>query len=139
VGIHPNWDERIRRWPPSLFLRERCVVPYKEKLSSVEDIETMKIEPFSNLVPFRFVIKTEHKEELCAFLEKAGIVTRSFFYPMHKQPRLQEYRSCQCANTEMLYQKGICLPIHHHLQDKDVEYICSKIVAFFELKHAYVS
>lgn len=130
---------QFAKFPEILERRLKMWSLYENHLSGIEEVQTMKVVPFSNLVPFRFVIKTEHKEELCSFLEQAGVVTRSFFYPMHKQPRLQEYRSHDCVNAELLYKQGICLPIHHHLEEKDVEYICSKIAAFFELKHSYVS
>jgi perosamine synthetase len=124
---------QFSKFPQILERRLKIWKLYEELLSSNSEIETMKIAPFSNLVPFRYLIKTRYKEELSAFLEQSGIATRSFFYSMHLQPRLQEYRSHQCVNSELLYQQGICLPVHHHLSESDVGYICSKILGFFEL------
>lgn len=127
---------QFSKFPQILKRRLKIWSLYEDRLSGINGIETMKIESFSNLVPFRFLIKTEHKDELCLFLEKSGVATRSFFYPMHLQPRLQEYRSIHCKNAELLYQQGICLPVHHHLKEADAEYICAKIISFLEIKQA---
>jgi len=127
---------QFSKFPQILERRLKIWSLYEDYLSGKKEIETMKIASFSNLVPFRFLIKTEHKDELCVFLEKSGIASRSFFYPMHQQPRLREYRSHQCENAELLYQQGMCLPVHHHIKEADVEYICSKIMSFFEMKYS---
>lgn len=121
---------QFAKFPEILERRLKIWSLYQKLFAELDEIETMKVMPFSNLVPFRFLIKTKFKDELCLFLEKSGITTRSFFYPMHLQPRLQKYRSLQCKNAELLYQQGVCLPIHHHLQESDVEYICSTIATF---------
>lgn len=114
-------EERLRKW-----------AYYENKLSLIPDIQLMKIAPFSNLVPFRFPIKTKHKTELMKTLEEKGIATRSFFYPLHLQPKLKHFRSLPCKNTEKLYDEGICLPVHHHLQDSDIDYICDVIENFYQ-------
>ena len=129
---------QFSKFPEILNRRLKMWALYENLLSHQEGIQTMKVASFSNLVPFRFLIRTEYKEELCAFLEQAGIATRSFFYPMHRQPRLQEYAYHACENAELLYEQGICLPVHHHLKETDVEYVCSTITTFLEIKRSTV-
>ncbi len=121
---------QLAKFPEILTKRLHLWSLYERRLSKLQGIKVMKIAPFSNLVPFRFLIKSKKKEALSLFLENSGIATRSFFYPMHKQPRLQEYRFDSCHNAERLYEEGLCLPIHHHLQEEDVERICSVIDRF---------
>ena len=105
---------------------------YYELLDGTGDIRFMKINASSNLVPFRFPIRTKHKNELSAHLEKSGIQTRSFFYPLHKQTKLKKYRRVgKIEVSSELYKTGICLPIHAHISDENVKYICRQIKEFF--------
>lgn len=122
---------QMAKFPEILNHRLKVWSIYSDLLSEITEISTMALAPFSNLVPFRFLIRTKEKEKLCAFLEESGIATRSFFYPLHRQPHLKAFRSLSCSNTETLYDEGICLPVHSHLQESDVEYLCAKIKAFF--------
>jgi len=106
---------------------------YKELLEGVGDLEFLKVEEGSTFVPFRFFLKTKFKDELIKCLESKCIQTRSFFYPMHKQPPLKEYVSDDQAfsASEDLYEKGICLPLHAYLKNSDIAYITNKIKDFF--------
>ena len=103
---------------------------YKEMLSSISSIQVLKVAPFSNFVPFRFCFRTHKKEKLCRKLNREGISTRSYFFPMHLQPKLKHCISHNCRNSEILYEQGICLPIHHHLSRNSIEFICKKISFF---------
>lgn len=118
---------QLKKFPQILEHRLKIWSLYECLLADIPGIKTMRIEPFSNLVPFRFLIKTPFKEEVCKDLENAGVATRSFFYPMHLQPRLKEFRAMDCNNCELISQQGICLPVHQHLKESDVELICSTI------------
>jgi perosamine synthetase len=104
---------------------------YTEGLSDLSEIQPMRIAPESNLVPFRFAFLATKKTELCAFLEERGIGTRSFFYPMHMQPRLSHYRHGSVTTSEDLHQRGLCLPVHQHLTEKDIRRITGTIVQFY--------
>ena len=104
---------------------------YKENLFGVGDLKFMSIAPFSNLIPFRFLIRTQFKDALGQYLNQNEIATRSSFYPMHLQPKLAQYKTQDCPVSETLYQEGSCLPVHAHISDDDVLYICNKIKDFF--------
>lgn len=121
---------QLAKFPEILKRRLHLWDIYKTLLSKVQAIKMMEVAPFSNLVPFRFLIKSNKKEGLAQVLEQSGIATRSFFYPMNKQPKLQEYHSDGCQNAGRLYEEGLCLPVHHHLKEEDVERICYLISSF---------
>jgi perosamine synthetase len=109
---------------------------YAEELDGVGDIRLMKIHPRSELIPFRVPITTVHKPELEAFLCTNEIETRSFFYPMHLQPKLRSDPPESLPASERLYHTGLCLPVHHHISDADVLRICRTIRAFFASRGA---
>lgn len=123
---------QLNKFPQIVQKRLNKFAYYEEILSSVSEIQLLKLAPFSSFVPFRFCFRTDRKESLCLNLNKEGISTRSYFYPMHLQPKLKEYASHSCKNAELLYEQGVCLPIHHHLSRDDIEFICEKII--FSLK-----
>lgn len=74
------------------------------------------------------------------FLEEKGIQSRSFFYPMHKQPCFnfldkqnggaQNFSDNNFTNSVYGYEHGICLPIYPTLTDEDVKFICDTIKEF---------
>lgn len=114
-------EERLQKW-----------AQYEKRLSPIPEIKLMKIPTYSNLIPFRFPLKTKRKVELMKVLEESGIATRSFFYPLHQQPKLQSYSHLPCLNSEKLYDEGICLPIHHHLSSLEIDLICNVIEKFYQ-------
>jgi len=108
---------------------------YISLLRNVKHLSFLKINDKKNFIPFRFCILTKNKNELVRYLEKNKIQTRSFFYPLSLQPKLKKYKNDKGENAKRLYDTGICLPIHHLLENKDINYICNKIKKFFQKKY----
>ena len=109
---------------------------YYELLDGVGDLSFLKIEKHSSFVPFRFYVCTKYKKELSKFLEERGVQVRSFFYPMNRQPPLQKYNASgqEFANSDKLYDTGICLPLHYYLTRDDIRVIAYNIEKFFNTK-----
>ena len=105
---------------------------YKKMLNNVGDLKFGTVNNYSTFVPFRFYFLTSYKKKLMNYLEKNLIQTRSFFFPLHKQPQLKKYKNGGCKVTESLYKKGICLTIHNKISKKDIIFICNKIKTFFK-------
>ena len=105
---------------------------YIKLLKNVGDLQFAKIDKDSTFVPFRFFFLTSYKKRLMKYLEQNSIQTRSFFFPLHQQPKLKKYKNDECAVTKSIYKKGLCLPIHHKLSEKNIRFICRKIKIFFE-------
>ena len=84
-------------------------------------------------MPFRFPLTVENLKELSKFLEKNGVQTRNFFYPLHKQPCLNYLHSNddQFPVSIKLNEVGLVLPIHPSLKEKDIEFICGLILSFY--------
>jgi perosamine synthetase len=104
---------------------------YSRNLKGCKNIEIIEQPHYSNFVPFRFAFRSKKKKQIESCLQKHGIQTRSYFYPMHKQPAIKKYFPKMCyvslPVSEMLYKEGICLPIHEKIGKKEIDYICGLI------------
>jgi perosamine synthetase len=84
----------------------------------------------SDYIPFRFAFTSSLKERISEKLESNGVQTRSFFYPMHMQPQLTQYKqSKDMSVSEKLFDTGVCLPIHHGLSEEQIEKICKIVIS----------
>lgn len=71
------------------------------------------------------------RQELMARLEKDGIETRTFFYPVHAQPIYSDLgRSEMFPIADMLSRKGINLPSGNDLIEEEVDLVCDRIKAY---------
>jgi len=107
---------------------------YREQLEQLEQVEFVKLEDYSNFVPFRVNLKVKRQHELIQFLEKNNIQTRGFFYPMHRQPCFSYlgYKEEEFAVSNKLNQVGLSLPVFCDLTHGQINYICEKIKEFYK-------
>lgn len=96
---------------------------YRSQLEDTPGLRLLRVQSGSSFVPFRFIVASERRDALVAALERAGVQTRSVFYPLHRQPCLTEYVDRPLPVAERLYEEGICLPVHYGLTDGDIDYI----------------
>ena len=122
---------QLRKLPEILKDRAKKWKLYSEGLAGVGDLEFMQVLKGSDIVPFRFPITTKHRDAVMKSLETAGIQTRGFFYPMHLQPKLRSEPPARLPCAESLYERGICLPVHVHVTDSQIDQIVSVIRAHF--------
>lgn len=123
--------EQIKKFPEILSKRLDLCELYSTLLKDIPKIECMKVASFSNFVPFRFCITSPEKDKLEKHMNNNHIMTRSFFYPMHLQPKLSKYKTSKLSNSVRLYETGLCLPVHYNISKEDVYYICETIRDFF--------
>ena len=112
--------------------RKSDYIKYSNFLNGIGDLKFINVRKESTFIPFRFPIMTSYKNELISHLEKNRIQTRTFFYPLHLQPKFANYKNDNCPNTLKLYNSGICLPIYYSISSEDIEFICMKIIEFFK-------
>lgn len=122
---------QLTKLPQILEDRARKWTLYSEGLRGVGDLRFMKILKGSDIVPFRFPITTADRDNLMVTLEKAGIQTRGFFYPMHLQPKLKSDPPASLPVAERLNAEGICLPVHVHLSEGDIARVITTIRRHF--------
>jgi perosamine synthetase len=122
---------QLRKLPQIIADRLQRWDYYSTTLAGVGDLEFMEVFPESTLVPFRFPILTNERVKISAALEAEGMQTRGFFYPLHLQPKLKREPPQSLVVSEDLHRRGLCLPIHHHLTNTDLERIVSTIHRYF--------
>lgn len=113
---------------------------YNELLSSLseEHIVLPPEEPWAKSVFWMYSILVKNasiRDELMKSLERGGIETRTFFYPIHKQP----YYSSRFANENFpvaddISMRGINLPSGNGLTEEEVSYVCQNVIDFFRRK-----
>jgi perosamine synthetase len=114
---------QLRKLPEIVSKKRENHARYVANLSDVRGVRWLHVQAGSSHVPFRFALVSERRAQLVAALERAGIQTRSFFYPLHLQPALQKYAQEPLPVAEELHRKGICLPVHHGLTSCDIDEI----------------
>jgi perosamine synthetase len=115
---------------------------YRRCLAGLASVRVLDAEPMSTFIPFRCVLVAERAADLIRHLNAAGIQTRSFFYPMHKQPcfadlplsRSEDRRrgDLDFPNAVHGYEHGLSLPIFPTLSKDQVGFIADSIAAFYE-------
>jgi len=101
--------------------------------AELEDMRFLEIEPGSSYVPFRVVLICEKAHELIAYLEEHKVQSRTFFYPLHRQPCFgyMGLDDSQFPNAVYGFEHGLCLPVFPTLWSAQVEYICDRIKEFY--------
>lgn len=118
--------------------RHRVAVKYREALSGIKGIRVLQDTPGvrHNYSYFPIFIDAEEygttRDELYFKMKEQNVLGRRYFYPLIST--FSTYRGLPSAspsnlpNATRLAEQVICLPIHHQLDEGDVERILSFIV-----------
>lgn len=108
---------------------------YKNLLKDEKNVVFIKEEDYTNIVPFRTNVLVKDQKRLCEFLEKNGIMTRGFFYPLHKQGLMKslgyKYDDKDFPVTMRVSEEGLSLPVFCSLKEEQIRYVCDKIKEFY--------
>lgn len=106
---------------------------YRSILKDIECIQFPVIDSRCFNVPFRHNVLVPDPEALSNYLTENSIGNLRFFYPLHRQScyKYLGYNDSQFPNTVEVYNRGLSLPSSAKLTDDDIEYICSKIMKFY--------
>lgn len=83
----------------------------------------------------QYVIRTQKKEALCAFLNEQGIGVGTFYpIPLHLQPAFSYlgYQPGAFPQAERAAQETVCLPMFPELEEKELKYIIGAVNQFFQ-------
>jgi len=83
----------------------------------------------------KFVLLTDHRDALAAFLEHQGIPTRVHYErPLHREPLFAATQTDEEFPNAMEYcRRTLSLPIHSHLSREAVEHVIAGVHSFFSL------
>lgn len=102
---------------------------YYNQLSGIDVIKFFKPNPSATFIPFRVAILSASKQIIDSALEKAGVETRSFFYPMRRQPCFNDMTSDRKVEyvSDYAFDHGICLPSFASLTEEQLAYVCKTV------------
>ena len=74
----------------------------------------------------------KERDGLMDWLASKGVETRTFFYPIHRQPYYSKRFAGQSFPvSDMLSDRGMNLPSSSSLTEEQIMFICEKIKEFF--------
>lgn len=120
---------QLSKLPEIIDKKAHILLTYKENLSNRFKIVEPPTE--SNHIPFRVCIIIEGGcEKLMNLLTENGVETRTFFYPLHKQPcyfKDEWSIDDKFPMSLKMYNEGVCLPSFVGISDEEIKYICKII------------
>jgi len=113
---------------------------YVERLKDNKHLRIIFPKKESGHVPFRVaVVFDSERHEIMSFLAENGIETRTFFYPLHKQPCFEYLNQHELEETfiasNKLFDGGLCFPVYPDLTKEKIDYICDKIEEYYREKN----
>jgi len=130
---------QFEKLPEIIEKKSKILKTYKKLLNS--KIKIIEPSEGSNHIPFRVcIIIPKGSQKLMEYMKENGIETRTFFYPLHKQPCYMKqkktlfqkifYQKNNDKEFEVsvrMYDEGVCLPSFVSITQEQISYICEKI------------
>ena len=115
--------------------RRRRAAEYIERLTGVGDLVLPVQAPERKHVYHLFVVQTEHREELQAYLTSKDIGTGLHYpVPLHLQDAYRDlgHNPGDFPITEQVAARGISLPMFPELTDEQMDYVVHEVQGFFK-------
>jgi len=105
---------------------------YNRELKDLDNIKIPVVDSNCTPVYHLYVIKTEYRDELKAYLEKKNI-TCLIHYPISiaETEALSKYNFTDIENCINNSKKILSLPMYPELEEKEILYVCENIKRFF--------
>ncbi|MCR5590977.1 MAG: DegT/DnrJ/EryC1/StrS family aminotransferase [Lachnospiraceae bacterium] len=86
----------------------------------------------------QFVVRSEYKSELCAYLSENGVGNGTFYpVPLHQQKAFND-RNSRCPGSlpiaENICSQSVCLPVFPEMTDEQIGYVIDTVNRFYEGK-----
>ncbi len=121
----------MSRWEEGQQIRKAHAAIYYDQLAEIEDIRLPEGIENPDHNAHLFVIQTSRRDELKDFLSDSGIGT-AIHYPTIL-PDLPIFRtSGDFQNARKLSNEGLSLPLNPYLKKAECEFVCEKIIEFFD-------
>jgi len=109
---------------------------YFQELKKIEELNFYKIKGQGDPVYWFSSIYLKRSKMLMDFLNKRGIQTRRFFYPLHLQPCYQSsnfnFDKTKFKISEEIYDSSLSLPSSYILKESEQEKVIENIKSFFK-------
>ena len=118
--------------------RRRCAEKYFEALGGIAGLELPVVANEAKHVFHLFVVLTEDRDKLAAYLKNRGIET-GIHYPraIHQQAAFssEEFAAKRFPQAERVAAHGLSLPMDPHLTDEKMAYVVNAIRDYFGKGH----
>ncbi|WP_099203702.1 DegT/DnrJ/EryC1/StrS family aminotransferase [Miniphocaeibacter massiliensis] len=105
---------------------------YNEGLKET-NLVTPVVEENGKHVYHLYILQSEKREEICAYLKEKGIATGTYYpVPMHLQKVFKPmgYVEGDCPNSEYLSKRTFAIPMFPELEKEEIDYIVEAIKEF---------
>ena len=118
--------------------RRKVAAKYADLLSDLNEITTPPKGSIATPVYHMYVIRCRQRDELRAWLDRAGIETGIHYpTPIHLQPIYREmfsYNEGEFPNSEAFCRNVLSIPMHPGLTPDEVEFVSKNIHSFYKPK-----
>lgn len=123
---------QLKKMPLIMKTRRKSCDLYNDLLSDIAEVTTPNTD-FHSVTPFLFFIRVPQsdRDNLRNYLKDYEIDTGVHWQPGHHFSLFSHERSGSLEVTERIVSEIISLPLHSDMDQDDVQFICSKIKAFF--------
>jgi len=121
--------------------KQQILARYRVLLRRCTQVRFFEPPEGAEWVPFRVPLFCERAHELMTFLTDREIESRTFFYPLHRQPAFLYLQSDKnyphslqddhFSQTISAYNLGVCLPIFPALSEEQIQHVCAMIIEFY--------
>ena len=130
---------QFEKLPEIIEKKSEILKTYKNLLNP--KIKIIEPSESSNHIPFRVcIIIPNGSQKLMEYMKENGIETRTFFYPLHKQPCYMKKKKTifekiffeknndkEFEVSIRMYNEGVCLPSFVSISQEQISFICQKI------------
>jgi perosamine synthetase len=124
--------EEIERF---IEMKRKMAAAYRRGLAGVSGLTLPAEKSWARNVYWMYAVVVEEefgmsRDALMTRLKEEGVDTRTFFFPVHKQPvfaRDEAYRGVSCPVAEELAEKGLYLPSGLALTRAQIETVCRAV------------
>ena len=117
--------------------KRKMAAAYRRQLSGVAGLPLPAEKPWARSVYWMYAVVVEDafgmsRDALAAALKQAGVDTRTFFIPVHRQPlyaKDKAYRGLECPVSDELAEKGFYLPSGLALTPAQIGAVCDAVKA----------
>lgn len=129
---------QLKKIKKIINLRRKHAKYYSKQLNNLQDVETIP-EPKEIFHTYQFysilLPNSKIRSQLISFLTKQGIMSKVFFYPVHKTPFYKKFKvakSKKLSITETISEKILSLPMYPDLRKEEINFVCNSIKSYFD-------
>ncbi|NVO02181.1 MAG: DegT/DnrJ/EryC1/StrS family aminotransferase [Bacteroidetes bacterium] len=121
-------NEQMKKLPWRVERKKEIYRTYKNNLAEVKDVKFFE-QDLDATTPWFIDVFAENRNELMVFLKENNIGSRLMYPPINKQAAYNVEGNHPVSN--LVGEKGLWLPSASQLTNRDIEFICKKIINYY--------